>query len=185
VRGTFLFGALTMLVCGATLDSASAAERAEERDVFDRPIAAQLAGRPRLVLYANRNTSEETSEPASRMAVRLRDIGYVTVVRVDLRGIPSFFEGIARNAIQKAHVNSTRRSLSLYGELGIEPPPDIASRLIFVSDSHGESHAALGLEKGFVQAMAIVEDGAGREVLRGRFPEDLERFEQVLGSLVR
>ena len=82
MRGTLFFGALVLLLGGVVLAAAS-----DERDVFDRPVAPQLLGRPRLVLYTNRNTKEETADPASRMAIRLRDVGYVTVVRVDLRGI--------------------------------------------------------------------------------------------------
>ncbi len=155
----------------------------EERDIFDRPITPLVAGRPRLVLFANRDTRDGTSDPANQLSVRLHQVPYVTVVRVDLRGIPSLFEGVARTKIQRAHDESIQRSRTLYESQGITPPIDLPSRLLFIGDSNGDSHRAQGLKKGFSPALAIVEDAEGREVVRGLFPDELDKIEAALTKL--
>jgi hypothetical protein len=159
---------------------------AAELDIFDHPVAAQLGGdRPVLVLYANRETREATGKPAAEMALRLHDLPYVTLVRVDLRGIPSLFEGFALRNMRSAYQENIERSRRLYREAGYPPPAALGHNLVFVGDSKGTAHAAVGLGKDFPEALAIVLDPKGKEILRAAFPRDLRRVEQTLRKFVK
>jgi hypothetical protein len=156
---------------------------AAERDVFDRDVAPLLEGRPRLVLLANRHTARDVRTQASELALRLHALAYVTVVRVDLRGVPGLFESFAHATMRDAHAESTRESRARRLALGLPVPPDLDDRLVFVPDSDGERHQALGLGRGFDEALVVVEDALGRELLRAPFPRDFARVESSLRAL--
>lgn len=150
-------------------------DSAQELDIYDRPVVAQLEGRPRLCLYANRHTPADVTRVAARaLSDRLEPHDYVTLLRVDLRGIPTLFEGFAISRMKRAYEASTNAER-------LASHPD--GRLVFVADSYGQHHAAIGLERGFPEAYAVVEDAQGRELARGAFPREIVRIEAALRSL--
>jgi len=158
-----------------------AAVSPQDVDVFDRPVLPLLSrGRPTMVLYANRGTGESVHAPATQMSVRLKDVPFVTLVRVDLRGLPSLFRGIARRKIKSSHDDSVEEYDRAYKAAGVNPPPDASDRLVFVVDNDGAAHQAVGLPEGFHEALAVVLDCQGREVTRGAFPREVERIEQAI-----
>jgi hypothetical protein len=156
---------------------------ASEHDVFDRPVEPRLAGRPRLVLYANRHTRMDVRVQAAEMAHRLHRLAYVTVVRVDLRGIPGLFESFAYGNMRDAYAETTRTSRERRAAEGLPIPSDLDDRLIFVPESHGQRHQQMGLARGFEEALAVVEDAQGRELARGVFPQEIGRIEAALRRL--
>jgi hypothetical protein len=151
------------------------------KDIFDRPVAELVShGLPTMVLYANKATKDTVQGPATQMAVRLHDVPFVTLVHIDLRDVPALFRGIARGKIRNSHRNGVERYVEAFRSLGFAPPDDAFNRLIFVSDNDGGPQQALGLNRGFSEALAIVYDGQGQEICRGPFPRDLDRIEQAL-----
>ena len=144
-----------------------------------------MSGRPRLVLYANRHTKMPVRLAASDLALRLHELTYVTVVRVDLRGVPGFLESFACTSMREAHLESTQSSQARRSELGLPIPADLDERLVFVADSDGTSHQLLGLERGFEEALAVVEDARGRVIAKGEFPRELPAIESALRSMAR
>jgi hypothetical protein len=158
-----------------------AISRAEELDIFDRPVAPQVAGtRPVLVLYANRATRRGTGEPADELALKLHDVPYITVVRVDLRGIPSFLGDFSQSSMRDAYRENVERSARLYRDAGLATPAELGHTLVMIGDPNGASHAAVGLAKGFGEAVGVVLDSHGNELFRGAFPRELPKFEEVL-----
>jgi len=155
-----------------------------ERDVFSRPVAGEVAGRPRLVLLASRETRSALDVTVPQLAARLADRPFVTVVRVDLRGVPGLFHRVAYARLRDSHARYADRARAQYAAHGLPPPADLERRLVLVGDAEGGSHAAAGLAEGFTSPLAVVEDAAGREVARGYLPQDLGRIEQALRMLV-
>ncbi len=151
------------------------------RDVYDRPLGQFIGqGEPVLIIYANRGTRGSVEGPATELAFRLHDVPFVTVVRADLRGVPGLFHGIARNRMRSDHAAAVQRYVDGYKSRGFAVPVDVSDHLIFVLDENGGPHDRLGLKQGFTQAMALVLDGTGREVLRAEFPQDADRVEMAI-----
>lgn len=173
------WGLLVALLVATSAGAATLDERG--RDVFDRPVAELVSrGLPTLVLYANKGTKDAIQGPATEMAVRLHDVSFVTVVHVDLREVPSFFRGIARGKIRNSQQDAAARYADAYRQRGYPVPADFSDRLIFVADSDGAPHQAIGLGRGFNEAQAAVFDAQGREVFRGSFPRAVGQFEQAI-----
>jgi hypothetical protein len=152
-------------------------------DVFDRPVAPLLSrGRPTLVLYANRTTQNAVHEPATQLAVRLRDVPFVTLVRVDLRGVPSLFRGWARRTIRNRHHDGVEEYQRAFRAVGAAAPTDAADRLVLMVDPDGSAEQEVGLPAGFSEALALVLDCRGNELARGMFPREAERIEHAIRS---
>lgn len=166
-----------LLLAGST---SAAAFHENEVDVMNRPVAPLLSrGRPVLVLYCNRAT-RWVGESATRMAVRLWDVPFTTLVHVDLRGIPSLFHGIARHTIRRSQEEGVENYRREFRQAGVEPPGDASERLVLVADPDGAAHAAVGLPEGFKESVAVVYDAQGNEVARGTFPRDADRIERAI-----
>jgi len=146
-------------------------------------VVDAVAGHPRLVLLVNRATRDQVGEPAVQLATRLSEVPFLTVVRVDLRGVPRLFRGLAWGRLRQAHANYVSRTREVWRSVGAAESPELGRRLVMVGDAEGGSHAAFGLEPGFGEAIAVVEDASGREVARGAFPRDAARLESALRAL--
>ena len=178
MRRTVVFGALCVLCANARADVA--------HDVFDRPLA-ELAprGTPVLELYSDKQTKVELATSAPQMAYDNRDWRFVTVVYIDLSGVPGLFHGYAKGKIRAGWTRTIEHIRTLFRMRGDAPPGDLERDVAFVADSDGARREAAGLPRDFGQALAIVRDGEGREVARGVFPRDRARVEEVLRSVAR
>lgn len=164
--------AVTVLTLSTTAGAA-------ETDIFDRPVP-EAHGHPVLVLYTNRTTKEAASAPMTELSVQLRAYEPIVLVRVDLRGVPSLFEGFARRAMKKSYEEGLSRYRQRCKELGIAPPKNDDQGLYFIADSHGKAHQAVGLASGFDEALAVVLDPSGKEILRVPFPRGAADIEPAL-----
>lgn len=167
------------LAIALALALASPATAGAVIDILDRPVPF-ADGRPQLVLYANRESRDSVNEPMGSFTFALRDLNPVVIVRVDLRGIPSIFEGFARSAMRGSFEAGLDRFRRQCVEHGLAVPSNLGDGLYFVADSYGEAHGAAGLEAGFPEALAIAYDGEGRELARGFFPRSAAALEQAL-----
>jgi hypothetical protein len=156
-----------------------------DRDVFDRPVLDVVAGRPTFVLFANRATKEATSRSGTDLAVRLHDVDYATVVRVDLRGIPGLFESIARMLMRDSHEKGLEEIRRRLRQDALVPHREFGRHLAIVADPDGVTHRAAGLPKGFSEAEAVVIDRDGREIARGAFPREAGRIEAAIREAAR
>lgn len=164
----------------AAVLTASVAQAANPVDVFDRPLAPVLnRNAPKLILYANQKTQDMVSSPSDILASHLKNVPYITVVRVDLRGVPGFLLGFARKVMQGHQNESNEKYDELSRAAGLKPAPG-NERLHLVMEADGAAHESMGLTQGFGHALAVVLDGAGKEILRARFPEDLAAVEKAL-----
>ncbi len=163
----------------------SAALFAGEVDLFGQPVAPQLHGRPVLVLFSNDHTRETTTEAGSQLALRLHDVPYVSVVRVDLRGLASFFSSIATHEMKDAYEQSVQRTRTLYRDAGLPPPKSLGHTLVFIPDRDGHASAAVGLPKGFTEGLALVLAPDGHEVARAPFPSGVKKIEAALRAVPR
>ena len=152
-----------------------------EEDVLGRTLP-DFKGRGVVVLYASQKTQTAVDKPMTELTFRLRDLDIVFVVRVDLRGIPGLFDGIARRMMRSDYAKGLDDYDKLCRDAGIAPPPRKEAELGFymVMDSDGVSHKGVGLEKGFTEALAIAYDASGREVARGSFPRQVATIESAL-----
>lgn len=150
-------------------------------DVFGRPLEPRLGrGWPAIVVYANQQVDDAISKPLRELSDRLFNEPYITVVHVDLRGVPSMFHGIARNVIRDKHKQSIEHYRSECRRRGVEPYSFADHTLIFIADGEGRSHTAMGLRKNFKEAFMVVLDGDGNEVARGPYPRAAPALEKAL-----
>jgi hypothetical protein len=154
--------------------------RGDELDVFHHPVSPQIAHKPVLVIYANKETRRSATEPAVELAVRLHDVPYVTVVRVDMRGIPTIMGNFAKGSIKDSYNESLTRAKALRRQANLPPPEASGQGLVYVADPQGAAHAAAGLAPGFKEALAVVIAPDGHEVVRAPFPRDAAKIEAAL-----
>src|SRR4051812_45690044 len=147
-------------------------------DIFGRPVP-DASRRPTIVLYANRPTEDAVLKPLADLSARFSELDPLVIVRIDLRGLPSLFRGFADRNMRSAFVAGLERYREECRQLGREPNPAPERSLYFVPDPDGHSSQAAGLPKGFHEALAIVLDKNGHEVLRAPFPRDEQRIEQA------
>jgi hypothetical protein len=166
---------LASVVVLAALSSGGAVAPGE-RDVYGRPVP-QEPGRPAIVLYANRSSETAVGESLASLSARLADVAPLVLVRVDLRGLPWFFRGFADHDMRDRFKGGLRRFYEYCAKMGITPPPHADSRLFFIADPAGNAHAAVGLPKGFHQAIAIAYGPDGRELARVPFPQEASVLE--------
>jgi hypothetical protein len=157
--------------------------RAEEVDIFGKAVGPQVDHHAVLALYTNRGTRTAATSGAEELALRLAHVPYTTLVRIDLRGVPFFLEGMVRSSIRDGYAESAQRSRDMYQKAGLPSPDKLGHQLVMVADANGASHAAQGLAKGFDEALAIVFDADGREVTRGSFPREMQKIEAAMRGL--
>lgn len=149
-------------------------------DVFDHPLRAVLErNTPKLILYTNQNTRDAVAQPADLVANHLKEIPFVLVVHVDLRGVPGFLLGFARHLMQSNQSDGNAKYIELSRAAGLAPA-DGADRVHVVMEADGAAHEGVGLAKGFTHALAVVLDKAGHEILRTPFPDGSAAVEQAL-----
>jgi hypothetical protein len=154
-------------------------------DVFDHPLKPVLTkNEPKLILYANQGTQRSVADTGELLAQHLRGVPYITVVHVDLRGVPGFLMGFARKLMQGSQAKANEKDSELARAAGLTPKPQ-EEQLHVVMEPDGAPHQMLGLASGFGQAMAVVLDRAGREILRARLPQDLTAVEKALKDAAR
>jgi hypothetical protein len=172
----------TVLMAVAALLAAAPVHAAGNTvDVFDHPLKPVLnRDEPKLILYASQGTQNTVSDAGSLLAAHLKGIPYITVVHVDLRGIPGFLMGFARRVMQGSQSSANEQYADLARAAGLKPPPASDEHYHVVMEPDGAAHQSLGMPSGFRQAMAVVLDRAGREILRARFPQDLPAVEKAL-----
>ncbi len=153
----------------------------EEKELFGRSLPT-LTGRPAIVLYANQATQKMISAPMTELSFRLRDLHPVTLVRVDLSGLPKLFTGFALSTMRSEYAKGERRYNELCRQAGIATPSQAeAEASFFMSyDPVGSPHRALGLSHNFRQAIAIAYDAEGRQIAQVRFPEEADRLEAAI-----
>lgn len=164
-----------------TLSSLTA--RAADLDVFERPVPFG-AGRPTVLLLANRDCAAAVGGPLARMSFDLRDLDLVVIVRVDLRGIPSLLHGFARSNMRGRQQAGIERFKQECAANHVPAPDDIGGGLYFVAEPDGEAHRRAGLARGFPTGFAIVYDGEGHEVARGPFPQEAQTLAKALRERV-
>lgn len=167
------------LACLLGLLGAIPAHAAESKDVFGREVPVGQ-GRPTLMLYANRGTSEQLRAHAFDFAYELREERPIVVVQVDLRDVPGLFRGTARKEIRRRHHESLDFMRQLFHEQGQQPPADLEESLFMVADSKGKSHRELGLPKGFNQVFAQALSPSGEELASGLFPDAARELEKAI-----
>jgi hypothetical protein len=169
-----------VVVLAALLVSTVAQAAGNPVDVFDRPIAPVLTrNQPKLILYANQKTEDQIAHPGDLIAAHLKNVPYITVVRVDLRGVPGFFLGMARKVMQGRQTEGNEKYSELARAAGLKPP-EASERLHLVMEADGAAHQSMGLGQGFGHALAVVLDNTGREILRTAFPEGANLVEKAL-----
>jgi hypothetical protein len=170
------------LLCAAPIASAAPATA----DVFDTPLRQVLnRDAPKLVLYTNPNTRESVNDAGPILKEHLKGISYITIVHVDLRGIPSFLLSISRKLMQRSQTEVNERDAELMAAAGIKPKPEETDLLHVVMEPDGEAHQLLGLARDFQQGIAVVLDRAGHEVLRTQFPQNGAAVEKALRDAAR
>jgi len=154
-----------------------------EKDIFGRSVP-EGRGQVVLVLYANRQTQDACDDPMNDLTFNLRDIDILVLIRIDLRGIPSIFEGIAKRIMRSAYVDGLEKYRKKFRDAKLEPPKDDDKGLFFIADSYGKPHQAAGLASGFKEAMMVAYDPAGREIARMKFPQQLSEIEAAIRKAV-
>jgi hypothetical protein len=172
---------IAALACLLGLLGAIPARAAASTDVFGREVPVGK-GRPTLMLYANRGTSEQLRAHAFDFAYELREERPIVVVQVDLRDVPSLFRGTAHKEIRQRHRESLDFMKQLFHEQGQEPPADLEESLFMVADNKGETHRALGLPKGFNRVFAKALSPSGEELASGPFPDAAGELERAIES---
>lgn len=172
---------IAALACLLGLLGAIPAHAAGLTDVFGREVPVGK-GRPALMLYANRGTSEQLRAHAFDFAYALREEHPIVVVQVDLRDVPGLFRSMARKEIRQRHRASLELMRQLFHEQGERPPADLEESLFMVADPKGESHSELGLPKGFKQVFAKALGASGEELVSGPFPASASELEKAIES---
>lgn len=173
---------IATLACLLALLSALPARASTLKDVFGREVPLGQ-GRPAVVFYANLDTRETLREHAFQFVLSLREQRPIIVIRVDLRGIPGLFEGLARREMRKSHHASLAAMRTLFTREDEEPPADLEDSLFMVADSDGAPHRALGLNKGFSETLALALSPSGGELARAPFPSAADTIRRALESL--
>lgn len=171
-------------LAGATLAAALFALPAfaaqAPRDAFGRSVPIG-EGRPALVFYSNEDTREVMEQHAFAMSYELREEKPIVVVRVDLRGVPGMFKGMARKEVRKAHRESVAAMEQVFRDNGMEPPTkEIDQSLYMVPDFGGRIHSKHGLREGFQTVFAEVRAPDGDVVTTGRFPDEVSRISDAV-----
>lgn len=166
-------GVAMVLVAGLALAEADV-------DVFGRPLSLIESGRPQIVLYTSRATKQSASGAMTDFAYSVRALNPVVVVRVDLRGIPGVFQGIANRSMRTSFDEGLARYRRNYVGSTETLPEHCERGLWFVGDKDGSSHTEIGLKNGFTEALAVVYGQDGRELARGGFPREVARLEDAL-----
>lgn len=149
-------------------------------DVFGRQVPVGQ-GRPTLIFYSNAETRDALAEQVYAMSYELREQNPIVVVRVDLRGVPSLFKGMAQREVKKAHEESVAVMEQYFRDQGAEPTPGLVhSSLFMVPDYGGGPHKARGLEQGFQSVLAEVRDSSGAFVTSGTFPDGRNRLSRAV-----
>jgi hypothetical protein len=149
-------------------------------DVFDHPLRPVLERpEPKLILYASQGTGNSINDPATMMSRRLKDIPYVLVIKIDLRGVPKFLMGFARKLMQNSQSDGNEKYDELARAAGLKSA-DATDRVHVVMEEDGAAHQLMGMAQGFKQAMAVVLDAAGREMLRTPFPAGADAVEKAI-----
>lgn len=149
-------------------------------DVFDHPLRPVLErNQPKLILYASQATGDAISDPATLISKRLKDIPYVLVIKIDLRGVPKFLLGFARKLMQNSQSDGNEKYDELARAAGLKTS-DAQDRVHVVMEADGAAHQLMGMAQGFKQAMAVVLDAAGREIVRTPFPAGADAVEKAL-----
>ncbi len=154
-------------------------------DLFGQPVVPQIRGRPLLVFFSNSKMRESTIRTGTELSLRLHEVPYVTIVRVDLRGSAGVLRFLARREMKDAYRESVERTRQLYRRAGLPPPASSGHHLIFVPDWEGEGASAAGLAKGFTESIGIVYAPDGREVVRAPFPVGVPRLERALRAFAK
>jgi len=150
-------------------------------DVFGEALNRRVPpGAPLLLILTNRHSQDGASRAGREMAWNLRDSGLRTVVRVDLRGLPGFLQGIARSRMQAAWRQSVHDYADAFRRAGREPPPESERTLSIVADPDGALAAREGLVRDAPQALGVVFDGDGTELARARLPGGRPELEQAI-----
>lgn len=153
---------------------------ASTTDILGREVPVG-DGRPMLVFYSNAETRDALSASVYEMSYELRDQNPIVVVRVDLRGVPSLFHGIAHGEVRKAHKESVEVMEQYFRDHGTEPTPGLVNASLFmVPDYGGAPHQARGLEKGFHEMVAEVRDGNGAFITSARFPQGKQKLSKAV-----
>lgn len=151
-------------------------------DIFGREVPVG-EGRPTLIFYSNAETRDILAEHVYELSYELRDKNPIVVVRVDLRGVPGLFKGMAQREVKKAHQESVEVMEQYFREQGTEPTPGLVNASLFmIPDYGGKPHRSRGLEQGFGSVFAEVRDGAGELVTSGTFPEGKNRLAQAVAN---
>ena len=173
--------ALSVLCLSAIGARSAAAAEPATMDVFDKPLRQVLTrDAPKLILYTNPNTRDSVSGAGPLMASHLKGINYITVVHVDLRGVPGFLMGFARKLMQTSQAETNEKNAEYMAAAGIRPKPEETDLTHVVMEPDGAGHELMGLAKDFRQGLAVVLDRAGREILRTPFPANTAAVENAL-----
>lgn len=155
-----------------------------DRDILGRPVPMS-AGRPTIVVYANRATGDPIQKALADVSVRLAEIRPVVVVRVDLRDLPGLFKGFAASRIKTRYTDGIKLYESECQRLGVAANPHPQDSLFFVSDENGQPHQTVGLAPGFHEAVAVAYDAEGQELIRVPFPKGADLIERSVRAAAR
>lgn len=149
-------------------------------DILGREVPVG-EGRPTLVFYSNAETRDILAEHVYALSYELREQNPIVVVRVDLRGVPSLFKGMAQREVKKAHKESVEVMEQYFRDQGTEPTPGLVnSSLFMVPDYGGGPHQSRGLQQGFRSVFAEVRNGDGGLVTSATFPEGKNRITRAV-----
>lgn len=171
-----------LFVIAAFLSIAPGLARATTTDVFGREVPVG-EGRPALIFYSNDETRDALAKDAYALSFDVRDTEPIVIIRVDLRGVPSLFRGLALKEVRKVHDETVALMKRYYASRGASAPEGLVERSLYlVPDYSGGPHQARGLRQGFDTVIAEVRDGSGALVTTGRFPEDKARLARAIAD---
>lgn len=149
-------------------------------DILGREVPVG-EGRPTLIFYSNAETRDILAKDVYELSYELREQNPIVVVRVDLRGVPSLFKGMAQREVKKAHKESVEVMEQYFRDQGTEPTPGLVnSSLFMVPDYGGAPHQSRGLQQGFGSVYAEVRDSNGSLLTSGTFPEGKARLTRAV-----